>query len=98
MTIKEFNEFCISKKSDTVWEWGYFITSTKKDGLNTLVFSLEDFFVEVIVSLNKGNTISIQAVTESSDTKRYTEQVKKDHFILNVMLNERAIMPSLAIA
>ncbi|HEY1055772.1 MAG TPA: hypothetical protein VGE24_11570 [Emticicia sp.] len=77
MTISEFNSFEHQKKSDTLWEWGYFINKQRVGNVCIAVFSLNDFFVELAVSARTNDTLSIVAVTESLKNKRYREEFKK---------------------
>jgi hypothetical protein len=76
MTIAEFNNFDHQKKSDTLWEWGYFITNHKIGNVSCAVFSLNDFFVELTLFIPANETISIVAVTETQKIKKYSEDFK----------------------
>jgi hypothetical protein len=63
-TLSNFKQLELQKKSELVWEWGFYLGNRKTSYNNILYFLLNDFFVEVQVRLSDNVTESINARAE----------------------------------
>jgi len=61
MTLQEFNSQSLAKRSDLLYEWGFYISSHKGDGINTILYAIHDFFAELTISLLNNNVLEIKA-------------------------------------
>jgi hypothetical protein len=78
MNLAEFNNLELDKKSDLVWEWGYFVTARKSGKYNIALFLIGDFFAEVHISITENKTEMINGVSNSELHKDFLEAVVKD--------------------
>lgn len=84
MTLNEFNELSPQRRSDIVWEWGFFITREKKGSQTTILFSLNDFFVKLNIKDKENTSENIIGITQQelstdkSITIRKADKVKMD--------------------
>lgn len=81
----------MSRQSDILWEWGYLITNYKKDHFNTIVFSLEDFFVEILVFVPGNRTVSVKALEKNDLDPACLQQIKENNSFFYNMLNQRKL-------
>lgn len=87
MTRKEFNKLPIGRQSDIVWEWGYLITNHKSGNFNTIVFSVENFFVEASVFIPENRTVSIKALEKNEVNADCLKRIKEDKsFFYNMLI------------
>jgi hypothetical protein len=63
-TLSNFKQLELQKKSELVWEWGFYLGNRKTPDHNILYFLLNDFFVEMQVRLSDNVTESINAAAE----------------------------------
>jgi hypothetical protein len=61
MTLQEFNSQSLSTRSDLLYEWGFYISSHKGDGVNTVLYAINGFFAELTISLLNNNVLEIKA-------------------------------------
>jgi hypothetical protein len=52
MSYKEFNTLDANRRSHLIWVCGHYIANIKNGNFNKILFSLEDFFVEVDLRLD----------------------------------------------
>ncbi|MCE3228879.1 MAG: hypothetical protein K0S32_3430 [Bacteroidetes bacterium] len=78
MTLSEFNNLEMSKKSDLVWEWGYFVSARKSGEHNIALFLIGDFFAEVFISISANKTEMINGLSHSQLHSDFIDAVKKD--------------------
>ncbi|MCW3072877.1 MAG: hypothetical protein JWO44_2767 [Bacteroidetes bacterium] len=87
MTISEFNNLSMSRRSDLIWEWGYLVTNHKTGDHNTIVFSFEDFFVEIGVFIPENRTLSIIAVQRKQLNPAILQKMKTSNPIFNRIIS-----------
>jgi hypothetical protein len=65
-TLSNFRQLELQKKSELIWEWGFYLGSIKTGDYNVVYFLLNNFFVEMQVRLSDNVTESISAEAELS--------------------------------
>lgn len=83
MTISEFNKLSFSRRSDINWEWGFLITNHKSGDYNTIVFSLENFYVETKIFIPENRTVSITAIKKKQMNPGCLQQIRKGNPVFN---------------
>lgn len=61
MTLAEFNALDLDKRCDAIWEWGFYVSQNKTAGLNKVLYSLNGFFAEMVLSLENNNILDVVA-------------------------------------
>lgn len=59
MTLAEFNALDLDRRCDAIWEWGFYISQNKTDKLNKVLYSLNGFFAEMVLSLENNNIVDV---------------------------------------
>ena len=73
MTFAEFAEISTEQQMDAIWEWGFYVgKSSEKNSIHVL-YSLNGFFVEVLMDKETASVIETRAYHLLDDTllKRY---------------------------
>ncbi|MCE3259973.1 MAG: hypothetical protein K0S12_1614 [Bacteroidetes bacterium] len=78
MNLTDFNSLELSKKSDLVWEWGYYVATRKTGNHNVVLFLVSDFFAEVHITLADNKTEMIKGVSHADLHSDFIGAVKKD--------------------
>lgn len=67
--MEEFNALDFDKRCDAVWEWGFYISRQKTNTINTVLYSLNGFYAEMIMRLADNKIIDVIAVDKITSTE-----------------------------
>jgi hypothetical protein len=90
MTITDFNQLELNKRCDLIWEWGFFLSRAKHGEVSRVLYSLNDYLVEVRYNLIDNKIIDAQAFAKSKLQKGEFEINFQNPF-LRMALSESSI-------
>jgi hypothetical protein len=82
MTLKEFNSLPLLTRSDLIYEWGYFISSHKSDGVNRVLYAINGYFAEETISLHNETVIDIKAYDGKFLSRHDLENIRTNRSFL----------------
>ena len=77
MTLAEFSELDMDHRCEAIWEWGFYISRNKTDKINKVLYSLNGFFAEMVLSLEDNKIIEVNAFDKLDNS------IKPGYFIKN---------------
>lgn len=90
MTIHEFNSCSVEKRSEFIWEWGYYLANFKTATRNTVYFSLGSFLAEVHYALPANRIEFIKGLRSEELPAELLQSRSSDPFVLAAQsLNEK---------
>jgi hypothetical protein len=91
MTLSEFNTQSLNRRAETIWEWGYFISTHKRGGINTVLYSLNGFFAELLIRISDNKVLEIKSLTRTQIAEQYMDCIerKKSFLLASVTRNQQ---------
>jgi hypothetical protein len=59
MTLQEFNTLSLEHRCDAIYEWGFYLGKHKIENTNKVLYLMNGFFAEMIISLNDNKVLDI---------------------------------------
>lgn len=85
MNLKEFNELDFDKRCDAIWEWGFYISRQKTNTINTVLYSLNGFYAEMIMRLSDNKIIDVIAVDKIDKGEQTGYFIKWDNPFIKML-------------
>jgi hypothetical protein len=77
----EFNSYSTEKKSELLWEWGYYVTHFRNDTTNIVLFSLGSFLAEVHYTLPENTVDFIKGLGTDELPLEFFNHIKSNPFV-----------------
>ena len=84
MTLAEFNALDLDRRCDAIWEWGFYISKRKNGKLNTVLYSMNGFFVEMIFNLEDNKIIDVLPYNKIPEFEQAGYLIKIDNPFMRV--------------
>ena len=85
MELEEFNTLDFDKRCDAVWEWGFYISRQKTNTINTVLYSLNGFYAEMIMRLSDNKIIDVIAVDKITSNEEVGYFIKNANSFLKTL-------------
>jgi hypothetical protein len=85
MTLAEFNALDLDHRCNAIWEWGFFISRSKADGVNKVLYSLNGFFAEMVFQPEDNKVIDVVTFDKLPETKQAAYFIKNDNPFVRVI-------------
>jgi hypothetical protein len=79
MTLVEFRELDLDHRCEAIWEWGFYISRNKTDKINKVLYSLNGFFTEMVLSIEDNKVIEVNAFEKVDLTVQPGYFIKNDN-------------------
>jgi hypothetical protein len=73
MTVVEYNALSVSRRLDILWEWAFFIGNRREKEQNIVLFSHNNFFIEVRIDLQSNSTVTVRGISSGEIAMLYPE-------------------------
>ena len=77
MTLEQFNSLDLEKRTEAIWEWGFFVSRNKTESINNVLYSIHGFFAEMSLSLVDNSVLNVRGLDKPDDIQ------KNSYFIRN---------------
>jgi hypothetical protein len=85
MTLTEFNTQSLSLRTETVYEWGFFISSHKSAGINKVLYAVNGFFAEESIALATNKVVDVKAFSNKELSNQDLAAIRsKKPFLLRI--------------
>lgn len=64
MTLEQFNSLDLDKRTEAVWEWGFYLSRDKNNSINKVLYSIHGFFAEMILSLEDNKILEVKGLRQ----------------------------------
>lgn len=82
MTLEQFNSLDLEKRTEAVWEWGFFVSRNKTERINNVLYSIHGFLAEMSLSLADNSVIEVKGIEKPTDIQQNSYFIKNnDPFI-----------------
>ncbi len=85
MNLSEFNELDLDHRCDAIWEWGFYISRQKTNTINTVLYSLNGYYAEMIMRLSDNKIIDVIAVDKINSMDEAGYFIKKDNPFIRML-------------
>lgn len=79
MTLAEFRKLDLDHRCEAIWEWGFYISRNKTDKINKVLYSLNGFFTEMVLSIEDNKVIEVNAFEKLDQTVQPGYFIKNDN-------------------
>jgi hypothetical protein len=77
MRLHEFNRLPLAARADILYEWGFFISCHKTDGINNVLYAINGFFAEERISMLNNEVLEIIGYNSHELSAKNLETIRK---------------------
>jgi hypothetical protein len=88
MTLDEFKTLDLERKCDAIWEWGFYVSRHKTEKVNKVLYSLNGFFAEMLISLEDNKVLDVTASEKPVNAEQIGYFIKNDNPFIKVNSKE----------
>lgn len=70
MTLEQFNSLDLEKRTEAVWEWGFFVSRNKTESINKVLYAIHGFFAEMSLSLENNSVLEIKGIGKPDEIEQ----------------------------
>lgn len=79
MTLNEFNQQVLSRRTDEILEWGFYMDKRSSYDLTTVLFSVHQFFAVMNIRISDNKILNIKGLGREDILKDETFFISPDH-------------------
>jgi hypothetical protein len=85
MTLQEFNNLNMTKRSDLLWDWGYYVSERKTVTTKIVLFAFSNFFAEITFANGDEKTLDVQGLPALALHPDYSLTLREDNPFLRAV-------------
>ncbi|MBL7930482.1 MAG: hypothetical protein JNL60_01185 [Bacteroidia bacterium] len=70
MTLEQFNSLDLEKRTEAIWEWGFFVSRNKTENINKVLYAIHGYFAEMSLSLENNAVINIRGIAKPDEIEQ----------------------------
>jgi hypothetical protein len=98
MNLKTFNDLTLAEKYDVICSWGFFMIRNRAGNTTTALFSIHDFFAEIVISRTDCNLTSVMSYTNETLPLSYYQKINFESPFLSGNVPTSEVIQSLLAA
>lgn len=84
MTLEQFNSLDLEKRTEAIWEWGFFVSRNKTETINNVLYSIHGFFAEMSLDVVNNSVLEIRGITKPDEIQQNSYFIRNNNPFIQI--------------